>query len=450
MKMAAKQPSGMVGFSFVWAGQLVSVLASSATSFALTIWAYQTTGSATALGVLSTSFLIPFLLLSPIAGAMVDRYNRKLMMMLSDLAAAVATVAVLVLHTTGGLAIWHLYATTILVGLGNTFQWPAYSAAISTMVPKAQYQRASGMMGLVDSGPGVLAPLLAGALYPFVGLTGILVLDIATFLFAIGVLLIVHIPTPPPSAEGAAARGHLLREAVYGFKFIWARKSLLGLPLFFSALNFAAGMGLVTPFILARTGGQSASLGAVMSAGAIGGVAGGLIVSAWGGFRRKMTNIFVGEFLFGFFFLFLFGFGRGLAFWVPMIAFGSCAVCLSNSAAQAIWQAKVPPDLQGRVFAARRLIAFSLLPLTPIIAGALADYVTEPAMTSDTWLAHTFGWMLGTTPGAGLGLQYVLGGAFYCLTCLFVFFFIPAVRNLEDRVPDHDAKTEGIATETRP
>ena len=436
--MAAQRPGGMVGFTFVWIGQLVSVLASNASSFALTIWAYQTTGSATALGVLSTSFLIPFLVLSPIAGAMVDRYNRKLMMMVSDMAAAVATMAVLILHATGGLAVWHLYLTTVLVGLGNTFQWPAYSAAISTMVPKSQYQRASGMMGLVDSGPGVLAPLLAGSLYPIVGLTGILLLDIATFVFAIGTLLAVDIPTPPPSTEGAKAGGHLLREAAFGFQYIWARKSLLALPIFFALLNFAAGMGLVTPFILARTGGQSASLGAVMSAGALGGVAGGLLVSAWGGFKRKMTNIFLGESLFGLFFLFLFGLGRSLAFWIPMTAVGALAVCLSNSAAQAIWQAKVPPDLQGRVFAARRLISFSLLPLTPVIAGTLADFVTEPAMTSNTWLAHAFGWMLGTTAGSGLGLQYVLGGAFYCLTCLAAFFFVPALRHLDERVPDHD------------
>ena len=441
--MAARQkPTGFVGFTFVWTGQLVSVLASGATSFALTIWAYQTTGSATALGVISTSFLIPFLVLSPIAGAMVDRYNRKLMMMLSDLAAAAGTMAVLVLHTTGGLSVWHLYLTAILVGLGNTFQWPAYSAAISTMVPKEQYQRANGMMSLVDSGPGVFAPILAGALYPIVGLTGILVIDLATFAFAIGTLVVVHIPTPPPSAEGAAARSHLLREAIFGFKYIFARKGLLGLTLFFAILNFVNGMGLVAPFILARTGNHSASLGAVMSAAAVGGVAGGLLVSAWGGFKRKTTNIFVGEFLLGFLGLFLFGFGRSLAFWIPTAALGMLAVCLSNSAAQAIWQAKVPPDVQGRVFAARRLIAFSLLPITPVLAGALADYVTEPAMTSSTWLSHAFGWLVGTSPGSGLGLQYVLAGVVYCLACLIVLFFVPAVRNLEDLVPDHDAKAE--------
>ena len=430
----------MLGFTFVWIGQLVSVLASSATGFALSIWAYETTGSATALGVISTSFLIPFLLLSPIAGAMVDRYNRKLMMMVSDLAAAVATIAVLVLHATGGLAIWHLYFTSVLIGLGNTFQWPAYSAAITTMVPKEQYQRANGMMSLVDSGPGVLAPLLAGALYPIAGLTGILVLDVATFVLAIAALLIVEIPTPPRSAEGVAARGHLLAEAVFGFKYIFRRKSLLGLQLFFVTLNFLTGFGLVTPFILARTGNNSLSLGAVTSAAALGGVAGGLLMSAWRGFKRRMTNVFVGEFLFGLLGFFLFGFGRGVAFWIPTAALAAVAAALTNSTAQAIWQSKVPPDLQGRVFSARRFISWSLIPVTPVLAGAIADYVTEPAMTSNTGLAHAFGWMLGTTPGAGLGLQYVLAGAGYCLACLLVFFFVPAVRHLDERVPDHDAR----------
>ncbi|MEW5826209.1 MAG: MFS transporter [Candidatus Bipolaricaulota bacterium] len=438
--MSAQRPTGMVGFTLVWLGQLVSVLASNAASFALAIWAYETTGRATALGVLSASFLVPFLVLSPIAGAMVDRYNRKAMMMVSDLAAAAATTAVLVLHATGSLSIGHLYLTTVLVGLGNTFQWPAYSAAISTMIPKRQYQRANGMMSLVDSGPGVLAPLLAGALYPVVGLTGLLLLDIGTFALAVAALVIVEIPTPPPSAEGAAARGHLLHEAVYGFRYIFARKGLLGLAIFFATLNFFAGMGLMTPFILSRTQHDSAALGIVMSAAALGGVAGGLLVSAWGGFRRRITNVFVGEFLFGFLSLFLFGFGRGLAFWIPTAALGSLAVCLSNSAAQAIWQAKVPADLQGRVFSARRLIAFSLLPITPVVAGALADYVTEPAMrTAGGGLARTFGWMLGATPGAGLGLQYVIAGLLYCAGCLVVFFWVPAVRHLEDRIPDHAA-----------
>src|SRR5512140_1264371 len=161
-----RQPRGMFAFILVWIGQIISILGSSMTGFGLTIWMYQQTHSATALGLMQVAFITPFLLLSPIAGVMVDRYNRKVMMMVSDLAAGLSTTILLILFATGHMQFWYLYVAQVLNGIGNTFQWPAYSAAISTMVPKKQLGRANGMMTLLDGGPGVLAPLMAGALLP--------------------------------------------------------------------------------------------------------------------------------------------------------------------------------------------------------------------------------------------------------------------------------------------
>lgn len=433
-----ERPTRMLGFTFVWAGQILSVLASSATSFALTIWAYQAYGSATALGVIVTSFTIPLLLLSPIAGVLVDRHNRKLMMMLSDLVAVFATLGILLLHTFGGLELWHLFVAAAVAGLGNTFQWPAYSAAITTMIPKEKYHRANGMMSLVESGPAVFAPLLAGALYPVLGLTGILLLDICTFLLAIGALLAVHVPQPARSAEGEAAKGILLREALFGFRYIFSRRPLVQLLGFFLGLNFIVGMSytLFTPMILERTSNNSAILGVALSAAAIGGVVGGLLVSLWGGFKRRMTSVFIGEALTGFVALFLFGLGRSLPFWIAAAGIGAMFGPFTNGASQAIWQAEVPADLQGRVFSARRLIAWSITPITPVLAGAIADYITEPAMTSGTWLAKIFGWMVGTSPGSGMALQYVLSGILYVGVVIGVYLLVPSLRNLEDLLPD--------------
>src|SRR5512136_530705 len=183
-----KRPSGMFGFTIVWLGQIISVLASSMTGFGMTLWIYKQTESATAMAGMQVAFILPFLLLSPIAGVMVDRYNRKLMMMVSDLTAVVGTTFLLIMYATGNLQFWHLYIAAVLNGIGNTFQWPAYSAAISTMVPKEQLGRANGLTGLMEAGPGVLAPALAGALMPVVGLTGLLFFDFATFFIAIGAL----------------------------------------------------------------------------------------------------------------------------------------------------------------------------------------------------------------------------------------------------------------------
>jgi len=430
----------MLGFTFVWAGQILSVLASSATSFALTIWAYQTYGSATALGVVSTAFLIPYLVLSPIAGVLVDRHSRKLMMMVSDFVAILATVGILVMHSLGGLQMWHLYAAAAIAGLGNTFQWPAYSAAITTMLPKEQYNRANGMMSLVESGPAVFAPILAGALYPVLGLRGILILDISTFFLAIGALLVVHIPPPPRTVEGQAGHGSMLKEALYGFRYIFERKSLFHLLMFFLALNLVIGLAfnVFSPLILERTGNNSAHLGFVRSAAAIGGVVGGLLVSIWGGFRRKVKSIFLGEAFTGIVALVLFGISRSLPFWILTAGIGAITGPFVNGASQSIWQAKVAPDVQGRVFSARRMLAFGIGPIVPVLAGALADYVTEPAMTSDTWLARAFGWLVGNSPGSGMALQFAVAGVLYVAIVLGVYLFVPTVRNLEDLLPDHD------------
>lgn len=435
---ATRRPTGMRAFVIVWLGQIVSVLASSMSQFGLSIWMYQQTESATAMGLMQVAFITPFLILSPIAGVMVDRYNRKLMMMVSDLAAIIATGGIFILLALGRLEFWHLYISAALNGIGNTFQWPAYSAAITTMVPKAQYGRANGLMSLMEAGPGVLAPMLAGALLPLIGLKGILTIDVLTFFFAIGALLFVFVPQPARTAEGAESRGSLLHEAAYGFRYIFARPSLLGLQLIFFFGNLFSGIGytVLAPMLLARTASNSVVFGMVESAGAIGGVAGGVVMSAWGGFKRRVHGVLLGWILLSVPFALL-GIARDLPLWLPAMFLTSLFGPLVNTSNQAIWQAKVAPDVQGRVFSARRLIAWFTNPISPIIGGTLADFVLEPAMRSQGGLASLFGWLVGTGPGAGMGLLMVICGLL-CVLVPVICYFIPAIRNAETLLPDHD------------
>src|SRR6266545_1144591 len=381
MMQNTNRPTGMFGFTMVWLGQIVSVLATTMSAFALTIWVFEKTGSATALGLMQVFFIAPLLIISPFAGVMVDRHNRKLMMMVSDLLAGLATIAILLLQFLGVLQVWHLYAAAIFQGLGNAFQWPAYSAAISTMIPKEKYGRANGMMSLIDMGPGILAPMLAGALLPIIGLIGILSIDVATFVLAILVLLFVHIPQPRRTEEGAQAQGNIFKEAAFGFRYIFARPSLLGLQLVFFFGNLCAGIAytVLAPMILLRTGNDSASLGLVQSAGAIGGVLGGVAMSAWGGFKRRVHGVLAGWAVSSFFFA-LIGLTKWIPLWIATNALSSILVPLINGSNQAIWQSKVAPDVQGRVFSARTMIAWLTNPISPIIGGTLADYVLEPAM----------------------------------------------------------------------
>lgn len=441
---------GFPAFTLVWLGQLVSVLATQMSGFALSIWIYESTGSATALGLAQVFFITPFLIISPIAGAMVDRYDRKWMMALSDLSAGVATLALLALQAAGMLEIWHLYAAALLQGLGNAFQWPAYSAAISLMVPKEQLGRANGMMSLVEAGPAVLAPLMAGALLPIIGLTGILTFDVVTFVFAVLTLILVVVPKPTISSVGAQAGGSILKEAAFGFRYIFARPGLLGLQLVFFFGNLFLGVSntLAQPFILAKTGNDELTLGLVLSVGAIGSVGGAILMSAWGGFKRRVYGVLVGWIVVAVG-VAIVGLSSGTIGWIIGAVIMFSVSPIMNASNQAIWQAKVEPDVQGRVFSARRLIAWFSNPISPIIAGVLADQVLEPGMRAGGALVPVFSPLVGSGPGSGMAVLFIIVAGLTALMGVVAFSF-RVVREVEQRLPDALPAGAASAPESTP
>ena len=430
----------MTGFTIVWLGQVVSLLGTAMTGFALTIWAWQVTEQATALALVGFFTFGPTVLLSPVAGALVDRWNRKLVMMLSDLGAGAATVVTLALYGSGGLEVWHLYVLGAWTGAFGAFQFPAYSAAISTMLPKAQYARASGMLSLAESTSAIAAPVLAGVLLAVIGIGGIMVIDIVTFTVALLTLLWVAIPQPDASEEGRESRGSLFEESLYGFRYIVKRPSLLGLQLVFTAINLIATFGFIVlaPMILARTGNDELVLGSVQSALGVGGVAGGILLSVWGGPKRRVHGVLLGMAASSLLGTTLLGVGQALPLWLTAAFFSAFFIPVLNGSNQAIWQAKVAPDVQGKVFAARRLIAQLSAPVAMLLAGPLADAVFEPAMMPGGALEATFGPLVGTGPGAGMGLMFVMSGVAGTLVGLGGYLF-PAVRRVERAIPDHDA-----------
>ncbi len=435
----SRRPMGMPAFIIIWLGQVVSILGSAMTAFAVSIWVYEETEKATALALTAFFFVTPLLLLSPVAGAIVDRYNRRLMMMISDLASGATTVVLLALHVSGNLEVWHLFVINAVNGAFQTFQWPAFSAAISVMLPKEQYGRANGLMGLAGSGPQVFAPMLAGALLVTLGFTGILLIDIFTFVFAVSTLLVVHIPQPETTPAGREGQGNLFTESIYGFRYIWRRPSLLGLQLIFMFGNFFAGVALAVyaAMILARTGNDELVFGSVQSAAAIGGLAGGAAMAAWGGPKRRVNGVLGGWILSGLF-TSMAGVARSLPAWAVAGFLNWSLVPIIDGSNQAIWQAKVAPDVQGRVFSIRRLIAWFVSPIAMLIAGPLVDLLFEPAMSEGGTLAEAWGWLVGVGDGAGMALLFVIGGFLAALVGL-IGYTVPAVRDAEDILPDHDS-----------
>ena len=257
------------------------------TAFALPIWLFGKTERVQELALLSLAFIVPAIIMSPIAGTIVDRSNRKTMMIISDLAAGLTTIIILILLSTNSLETWHLYVTTAINGAFYTFQWPAYSSTITIMVPKKHYGRADGLTSLARTGAEIFSPVLAGSSLGFIGLQGILLIDIATFLFAIVMLLIIQIPQPAHTPEGAKAQGDLWQEASYGFQYILNRPGLLGLQSVFLICNFLHSLAFtaLAAMILFRTGQDAQVFAWVSSAGAVGGL--GLVNERLG--RSKST-----------------------------------------------------------------------------------------------------------------------------------------------------------------
>ncbi len=442
------RPTGMKAFTLISVGQLISLMGTGMSRFALTIWAWQITGSATALALVGLFSYAPIVLISPVAGALVDRWPRKLVMMLSDLAAGLSTVAILILYASGHLAIWHLYVAGAFAGIFEAFQFPAYSAAVTTMLEKKHYARANGMMGMAESASGIFAPALAGVLLALIGIGGVLVIDIITFVIAVSMLFFVHIPQPKRTAAGAEGSGSLWREIAYGFRYIFNRPSLLGLQMVFFGTNLTGTVAftLQAPMILARTANNSVLLGTVQSALGVGGLVGGLLLSTWGGPKRRVHGVLLGIAGGGLLGIALMGIGRSLWLWVPSGFMLMFCMQILNASNQAIWQAKVDPDVQGRVFSVRRLIAQITAPVAMLLAGPLADGFFEPAMQRGGALVNYFSPLVGSGPGAGMGLIFVLAGTFSAIIGLSGYL-IPVVRNAETILPDHEQTVANASTD---
>ncbi|BAU16019.1 major facilitator superfamily transporter (plasmid) [Leptolyngbya sp. NIES-3755] len=434
--MKSEQQPSMRTFRTLWMSQIVSLLGSEMTTFALTIWVWEQTGQASPIALMVFFTRSPQVIAAAFAGVLVDTWDRKQLMLLGDLVAGLSTIGLLSLFLTQHLQVWHLYAIGAANGLFSYLQSLAHSASMAVLVPKQHYARASAMETIKSSSAYVFSPALAGMLYPSIGLIGILAIDLATFVIAVSTLLMIPIPQPTPDM---AAGQTPLQTLTFGFRYIWQRSGLLSILLFLLSSNlfFSANFALTPALILARSGNSASTLATVQSVFGIGGLMGAILLSLWGGTTPRIHGLLLGAALsrVG---LLLLSVGRGLTIWVIAAWITAFFVPFVGSANQAIWLAKVEPEVQGRVFAARYLIAQAASPLGFAIAGPLADYVFEPAMLPDGRLAGLLGGLFGTGAGAGIALQYAL-----LAVCGFAIglggYGIHRLRDVETLIPDHDA-----------
>ncbi|MCB2209659.1 MFS transporter [bacterium] len=430
------KPKGMRTFLTIWIGQLMSMLGSGLISFALAVWIFDQTGQATPFALTALFGTLPRILLSPIAGAVVDRRNRKMIMLVSDSLAGVLTLATAVLLLTGQMQIWMIYLISFFESVFAAFQGPAYSASVVMLVPKKQLTRANSMLQMGEAIQAIITPILAGALFTTIGMTGIIIIDAVTYLFALFTLIIVRIPQPEPAKKTRDQTQSMLKDVAFGWRYLVDRPGLMGLIWYFAVVNFLLNISsvMIGPLILSF--GNATSLGLVQTIQGAGLLAGSILMSVWGGPKRHRVGFLI-------LFIFLASLGYLVAGSSPTVV-AICAgifillffIPFGSSTSSALFALKVAPDVQGRVFATRSMISQSMTPLAFVLSGVLADNVFNPLMMKGGALADTFvGRWIGVGPGRGIGLMLISSGILLLIVS-GIAFANRHIRRLEVEIPD--------------
>lgn len=427
----------MQTFLFIWLGQIVSLFGSSLSEFALAVWVYQTTGSITHYALLSLFIHLPSLFISPFAGAMVDRWSRRRVMIVSDSITGVTAFAVMLLVFSGQLQVWHIYIAVGISSVCNAFQWPAYTSAITQLVPLQHLSRANGMVQGAMATARILGPSIAGLLIIKIHLHGVLLVDFGTYLFGLLTLLSVRFPRREKKiTRRKASIEELWQEVVSGWNYVVIRSGLRKLTIFFGVIYLSAGVlqVLFLPMVLSFA--SEKELGIVMSVSGIGMLLGSVTVSLWGGTKRRIEGILIFAFIQGLC-LCLGGFKTA----VVLAAIGGFGYLFSRavivSLNHTIWQQKVPQDLQGRVFALQNMMEKSLLVITHLSAAPLVEFIFKPLMSENGMLASSVGRIIGVGDGRGMALLFVLMGLLN-IGAVLVAYRTPELRRVERELPDAD------------
>lgn len=427
--------------------QVFSMVGSAMTSFAIGVWVYTETGNATPIVLTAFFTWLPPVIFNSFAGVLADRFSRKKLIILSDAAQAIPTLLLALAFLTNRFELWQLYTAAFVQSLFGLVQGPSISASVTMLVPDAQRNRANAILAVSNSAAGLLAPLVGGALYALIDVAGVIFVDLMTFITAVIVISLIHIPQPQQTDESAAVRGSVWQEMRGGLQFLLNRRGILYLAFYFTFLNFITNGVFVlrTPYILSLVGDEKL-LGILLTIASIGLVSGGLITIVWQGTERRIHTILPALAL-GAVALILFGMVRtplalGIVGFVMMLPYK-----MSNALLSTVMQAKVPPDMQGRVFSFTSQLSLFAMPITYLVTGPLVDNFLEPAVGGPHW--HWAEPIVGNMPGAGMGLYIVACGAIWLVGTLFVYA-LPVVRHMERDLPNYQPMVVETAVTPQP
>ncbi|MEU4397244.1 MFS transporter [Micromonospora orduensis] len=430
-------------FGIIWAGQLVTLIGNSVLRFAFVVEAWTSGQRATAVVLLSVLAALPQVLLSPTAGALVDRLPKRTALQLADIGGLVVVGALAALHFSGQLQLWQIYLAVALLGAAAAFQYPALFSAIPLLVAKDQLQRANGLLGTARSTAEICGPALAGVLVATSGLGTILLVDLLSFVLALLTIQAAGLREQPRDDATVEPRRRLGAESLDGLRYLFVRPSLRGLVVVIFVVNLVMvfGYAIVQPMILARTGNDASALASVMASIGVGGILGGLLMGVWGGPKSRIRGMLLGVVGMCLTSQVLLAASRDVPAWCAAILVGALLMPIVNGTMQAIIQTKVPPQRQGRVFGAVMFVSQISAPLAMVCSGLVADRVFEPQAATGTGLVGLLRPVVGSGPGSGMATMLLIAGG--CGIAVAVWGMANRqVRDIDVILPDWDGVAE--------
>ncbi|MFC4008671.1 MFS transporter [Nonomuraea purpurea] len=429
-------------FGIVWSGQVVTLVGNSVLRFSLVIQAWTVDHQVTQVVALSLCALLPQMLLSPTAGAIVDRCRKRTALQLADLGGLVAVAGLAAVYFLGDMHLWQVYLTVALLGAAAAFQFPALSSAVPLLVGKEQLQRANGLLATAKSVADVGGPALAGLLVVTGGLGVVLWIDLISFALALLTIRLVRMDADTVSAT--SERKRLGADSLEGLRYLFADPSLRGLTLVFFTVNLVMmfGFTIVQPMILARTGSDVSALASMNAGIGVGGITGGLLLAAWGGPKNRVRGMMLGVIGMCASAQIVMSMVNGVVAWTAAMLMGALLMPIVNSSLQSVIQTKVPKERQGRVFGAVMFVSQISSPIAMAFSGPLADHVFEPQAAAGTGLSGLLRPLVGTGPGSGMAAMLLIAGLLGTGAALWGLAR-RAIRHIDVLTPDLEKQPAG-------
>jgi MFS family permease len=415
--------------------QVLSIIGSAMTNVAIGIRVFNDTNDSTPLMLASFFSALPLMIGGSFAGVFTDRWNRRLILIATDMGQAIGTGLLLFSFLTGAFQLWHLYVVSLMTGALGMLQRPAMEASVTMLVPNRHRDRANAIRQITGPAAGILAPVITGFVYAIIGVIGVMLVDLVTFVVAIFVVYLVEIPQPPKRDETDPQRVSIFAEFRAGFQFLWQRRVLFYLMVYAAFINFllSGPMTLSTPYIITLTGSEK-TLGLLLGALNAGIVVGGVVMMILGGTHPRIHGIMLGL-LFRAVWLAIYGLVRTPSMLGLALFFIFFTNALVDASFMSILQVKVPPHMQGRIFALLFQMMYIANPTSLFFTGPLVDNVLEPAVDHPRW--RLFEPLVGSQPGSGMGLLMLIAGVLMFISTALIYVW-PKTRSIETDLPDYE------------